>query len=111
RSPGPFTGSPVDQAPLPLVDQEVGDDGRAWRPGPAAGVMIAGRQVLQVGPPLRGGEEGSEFVLPLPEGLRRLHRPVSGGAAGSGVPGSGGANCILSGGGGRAQGSSPAAPA
>src|SRR5690348_15195282 len=67
--------SPRDQPPFPLVVQDVGDEGRALHPDPAAGGVVAGRQGLELLPPLHGPEEGLEFLLPLLKCFGRLHRP------------------------------------
>src|SRR5579864_3498290 len=65
--------SVANQAVLPLVDQDVGDDRGPTRPHSAPRRGIARPQFLKRVAPRRGGEQALEFLFPLPEGLLRRH--------------------------------------
>src|SRR5262245_48939790 len=65
----PLTG---DEPPLPLVDQEVGDDRRVRRPQPTSR-LIPPVQRLKLLAACRGGQQGLQFFLPLLERFRRGH--------------------------------------
>src|SRR5438270_13510844 len=62
-----------DQTALPLVDQNVGDERGALGHIMAAHQGIARRQFLELELSLRGRQQDSQFLLPLPQGLLRRH--------------------------------------
>jgi hypothetical protein len=80
----------ADQPPPPLVDEDVGDDGRARRPRLAARCAIPGRQLVDFVPAHRRSEQRLQFLLPFGERLLRRHRPSFSNSRGS--PGNG-ASC------------------
>src|SRR5262249_46072007 len=59
---------PLDQPLLPLVDEDVGDEGRLHRPDSPVRLSVAGRQALQFGSPVCGLQQGLQFLFSL------LHR-------------------------------------
>src|SRR5438874_4490969 len=73
-SRGSIPRSSANQPLLPLVDQDVGDDGRARRSELATRRMIPGRQFLEFLPARRGSEQRPQFLLSFLEAMLRSHR-------------------------------------
>src|SRR6266436_6625205 len=66
--------STANQPLLPLVDQDVGDDGRArWSELATRGV-IPGREFLEFLPARRGSDQRPQFPLSFLEGMFHNHR-------------------------------------
>ena len=66
--------STANQAPLPLVDQDIGDDRRFRRFRLSTCFMIPGLQFLKFFPARWVSEQRPQFRLPLLESFRRRHK-------------------------------------
>src|SRR5438105_1498505 len=65
--------SNADQAALPLVDENVGDDRGPLGPYRVGGRGIARLELLELVAARGRGEQGAQLVFPLPQSLLRLH--------------------------------------
>jgi len=70
---GSILRSNSNQPLLPLVDQDVGDDGRARWSELATRRVIPGREFLEFLPARRGSEQRPQFPLSFLEGMLRSH--------------------------------------
>jgi hypothetical protein len=66
--------STANQPLPPLVDQDVGDDGRARRSERATRRVIAGREFLELLPARRRSEQRPQFLLSFLEAMLRSHQ-------------------------------------
>src|SRR4051794_36996436 len=67
------TRSSANQATLPLMDEDVGDDRGTPRSHPAARCLIPGLQFLEFLPTRRVRQQGLQFLLSLGEIFLRSH--------------------------------------
>src|SRR4051794_8765041 len=63
----------LDEALASFVDENVGNDRRARRSGPAAGSQVPCLQLLELLPARRCGDEGLQLLLPLLKRPDRRH--------------------------------------
>src|SRR5262245_18609454 len=71
--------SPLNQPLLPLMDDEVGDDGRPLHPRLPAGCAVEGSQAFELGTALPGRQERLQLFFPLSQRFLLSHcSPLTG---------------------------------